>query len=182
MDEVVVGPPSQPDNVFRKVFWPSADGAGWTAAFGFAVCVAIGAYVGYADFSRGQTNVVLFDVLLYGVGGVGILRRSLGAAVLVWGWLALGQAGNLLMGLSLMPISTTSLVLLIGTLRACWIGRRAPVPAEPERPVRSLTRQLWEMGRFPFFLVAGTMVLASLYGTVEAIHDHGFQRVESLEK
>ena len=186
--------PSAAGNFLQSIFWPtkSATNDDVMGRTGLGLCLAIAMYHLYALTIGRQPLVALVTAAAYVIGGCGIRAYSPVAALLLAMWELLGQLGNMLGKYPIFWTGMVTTVVLFLFVRGTWVAsRREPTleellvfPSDSRKlqMVDRLARRLWTVGRYPFFLFGGLLVLACLFTTVMAIKTGGLQGAEVLEK
>ncbi len=172
----------------RRAVWPSLHepDADRLARQGFWICTALAAYQVCNWWGHASAAGATLSFSFYFVGACGVRSRSWVAAALLLAWQLLGQFGDLVLGLPLHLSQDIITVLLALTVRTTWIAAKHRVPPEccdlaatfpPHvgfvRAADGFALELWKWIRWPYLVVAISLIVLSTVGTVEAVHDPG---------
>lgn len=171
--------PQEPDNFFRRIFWPSnhpcdVDLLGqqgfWVCAFVAAVSIIQGILERHWIFG-------MFFALVFMLGGIGVREHSRAAAVCISLLYLVNVAGAAIVGQNVPGVLTlAALGLLLANVRGTWIAARwKGMAAEDDLPTRFnenwrdwlvdiLPPRVWPRGRYAFFGLYAITFLLTVVG------------------
>jgi hypothetical protein len=166
----------EPDNIFRRIFWPSNHAADVDALGqqGFWVCLAAAILSLVQVAFQGHWILSLSFAVFYFLGGIGVREHSRVAAIMVATFFVLNLVGSaVVFGMPPGFIPLGILCLLLANIRGTWIASRWQNVADAfpdrlqetwrDRLVDVLPARMWPAGKYFFFLIGiGLFVMSGL--------------------
>jgi hypothetical protein len=178
----------EPDNIFRRIFWPSNHAADVDALGqqGFWVCLAAAVLSLIQLAFQGHWILALAFALFYFLGGIGVREHSRVAAIIVATFFLLNLVGSaVVLGVPPGFIPLGMLCLLLANIRGTWIASRWQSVADAfpdrfhetwrDRLVDVLPARIWPNGKYLFFLIGlGLFILSGLgFFRISAMRSRG---------
>ena len=187
--------PQEPDNIFRRIFWPSNHAADVDALGqqGFWVCLAAAVLSLIQLAVQSHWILALAFAFFYFLGGIGVREHSRVAAIIVAAFFLLNLVGSAV-ALGAPPgfIPLGMLCLLLANIRGTWIASRWPSVADAfpdrfhetwrDRLVDVLPARIWPNGKYLFFLIGlGLFILSGLgFFRISAMRSRGQVPTEKI--
>ena len=178
--------PVKDDNIFQRLFWPSADNPGDADALGqggFWICIAFGVVAEITLMFAGHPLVGFFTLLVYALAGSGVREHSTAAAALLASISLLNCIAGLIAGNPPGAITIITTLVFLANVRSTWIAARWAKTGDsnliPERQSSNffdvlcdqIPPRVWPIGKYFFFVIAGIWLLVSVLGVVAlALH------------
>jgi hypothetical protein len=179
----------EPDNFFRRIFWPSnhPSDVDLLGQQGFWVCAFVAAVWIIQGVVGGHWIVGIFFALVFLLGGIGVREHSRAAAVCISVLYLVNVVGTTVLGKSVPGVlALAALGLLLANIRGTWIAARwKNVADEDDLPTRFnenwrdwlvdiLPPRVWPRGRYAFFGLYAIAFLLMIVG-LAAIAAHKVQ-------
>jgi hypothetical protein len=176
--------PQEPDNFFRRIFWPSnhPSDVDLLGQQGFWVCTFVAAVSTIQGIVGGHWMVYLFFALVFVLGGIGVREHSRAAAVCISVLYLVNVGGVAILGRAVPGVLTlAALGLLLANIRGTWIAARwKGVAAEDDLPTRFnenwrdwlvdiMPPRVWPRGRYAFFGLYAIAFLLTIAGLVAIV-------------
>jgi hypothetical protein len=166
----------EPDNIFRRIFWPSNHAADVDALGqqGFWVCLAAAILSLVQLAFQGHWVLAVSYALFYFFGGMGVREHSRTAAIIVATFFLFNLVGSaVVLGMPPGFVPLGILCLLLANIRGTWIASRWQNVGDAfpdrlqetwrDRLVDVLPARTWPAGKYFFFLIGiGLFVLSGL--------------------
>jgi hypothetical protein len=181
------GEQKRSDGRLKSIFWPSVENA-WDVDSlgrqGFWVCVIVAAFqLGVALFMGSPITIVAGAVsaLVFLVGGMGVREASWPAAALIFSIYFVNVLFSMASGQFPGFLAIIAACILLSNVRGAFLASEwRPAAEDEDRPTRfsetlsdkladQLPAKAWPVLRFPFFGLAGLVLLLSLAGLCFAL-------------
>ena len=175
------GPPVRNENIFKRIFWPSADSvdADMLGQQGFWICFLLALLTLTTSWFQGHVVLGALFALFYFLGGIGVREHDIVAAIAVATVYLLNVAAAVLMTRQFPGWLVLFVILILASnVRGCWIASKWLRSGDPDLiPIRmnenwrdklvdQMPARLWPRMRAIFYVLAFLVLMAMLVGTI----------------
>lgn len=175
------GPPVRNENIFKRIFWPSADSvdADMLGQQGFWICLLLAMLTVITAIVQGHVIMGVLFALFYFLGGIGVREHDIVAAIAV-ATVYLSNAVAAILITRQFPSWLVLFVILIlaSNVRGCWIAAKWLRSGDPDliplrmnenwrdKLVDQMPAHLWPRIRAAFYVLAFLALMATLAGVI----------------
>lgn len=178
------GPPVRNENIFKRIFWPSADSvdADMLGQQGFWICLLLALLTVVTAAFRSHIILGVLFGLFYVLGGIGVREHDVVAAISVATVYLLNAVGAVLMTRQFPGWLVLFVILILASnVRGCWIASKWLRSGDPDlipmrmnenwrdKLVDQMPAHLWPRIRAGFYVLAILVLLATIAGTIVLI-------------
>lgn len=178
------GPPVRNENIFRRIFWPSADSvdADMLGQQGFWICLLLALLTVIGAAFRGSIIIGVLFSLFYFLGGIGVREHDVVASISVAAVYVLNAAAAVLMTRQFPGWLVLFIILILASnVRGCWIASKWLRSGDPDLIPRRMNENwrdklvdqmpalVWPRIRRVFYVLAFLVFMATLAGTIVVV-------------
>src|SRR6185437_3444443 len=129
------GPPVRNENIFKRIFWPSADSvdADMLGQQGFWICLLLALLTVIGAVFKGHIVLGALFALFYFLGGIGVREHDIVSAISVTAIYLLNAAGAVLMTRQFPGWLVLFVILILASnVRGCWIASKWLRSGDPD--------------------------------------------------
>ena len=175
------GPPVRNENIFRRIFWPSADSvdAGMLGQQGFWICLLLALLTVIEATFRGHVLLGVLFAIFYFLGGIGVREHDIASAIFVTAIYVLNVIGVVLMARQFPGWLVLFVILILASnVRGCWIASKWLRSGDPDivpmrmnenwrdKLVDQMPARVWPRLRAAFYVLAFLVFMATLAGVI----------------
>lgn len=175
------GPPVRNENIFRRIFWPSADSvdADMLGQQGFWICLLLALLTVIEATFRGHVLLGVLFAIFYFLGGIGVREHDIASAIFVTAIYVLNVIGVVLMARQFPGWLVLFVILILASnVRGCWIASKWLRSGDPDivpmrmnenwrdKLVDQMPARVWPRLRAAFYALAFLVFMATLAGVI----------------
>lgn len=175
------GPPVRNENIFRRIFWPSADSvdADMLGQQGFWICLLLALLTVIEAVFKGHVLLSIFFAIFYFLGGIGVREHDIASAISVTAIYVLNVIGVVLMARQFPGWLVLFVILILASnVRGCWIASKWLRSGDPDivpmrmnenwrdKLVDQMPARVWPRLRAAFYILAFLVFMATLAGVI----------------
>lgn len=175
------GPPVRNENIFRRIFWPSADSvdADMLGQQGFWICLLLALLTIVTAAFHAHLIIAALFALFYFLGGIGVREHDIVASISVAAVYVLNATAAVLMTRQFpgwLVLFVT--LILVSNVRGCWIASKWLRSGDPDliplrmnenwrdKLVDQMPALVWPRIRRGFYVLAFLVFMATLVGVI----------------
>lgn len=178
------GPPVRNENIFRRIFWPSADSvdADMLGQQGFWICLLLALLTVIGAAFKGSIIIGALFAFFYFLGGIGVREHDIVASISVAAVYVLNAAAAVLMTRQFPGWLVLFVILILAAnVRGCWIASKWLRSGDPDliplrmnenwrdKLVDQMPSRVWPRIRMVFYVLAFLVFMATLAGTIVVV-------------
>jgi len=174
-------PPVRNENIFRHIFWPSADSvdADMLGQQGFWICLLLALLTVIEAVFKGHVLLSVLFAIFYFLGGIGVREHDIASAISVTAIYVLNVIGVELMARQFPGWLVLFVMLILASnVRGCWIASKWLGSGDPDivpmrmnenwrdKLVDQMPARVWPRLRAAFYVLAFLVFMATLAGVI----------------